>query len=189
VGAVGPPRLKTKNSANADFQPTTNTQENPSITMQKLTSTFSKLEKLFTDEIAIYTSITAGIHSQYFFLYDKIRQLEPGNSDAIIWKTPSVKFVFDSAKVARPSSDPLIEPATSFSSPIFRTHPHGYNFFIEFYPYGIGPATGKCASILFTLFPGDYDNLFKWRFSKIIHIGIRDQLDPLNTSMKSIRPD
>ena len=130
-----------------------------------------------------------GIHSQYFFLYDKIRQLEPGNSDAIIWKIPSVKFVFDSAKKARPSSDPLIEPATSFSSPIFRTHPHGYNFFIKFYPYGIGPATGKCASIQFTLFPGDYDNLLKWPFSKLIHIGIRDQLDPMNTWMKTIRPD
>ena len=83
---------------------------------------------MFTDEIATYTSITAGIHSQYFFLYDKIRQLEPGNSDVIIWKIPSVKFVLESAKVVRPTTDLLIEPATSFSSPIFRTHPHGYKF-------------------------------------------------------------
>ena len=60
---------------------------------------------------------------------------------------------------------------------------------MKFYPYGIGPTTGKCASILFTLFPGDYDNLLKWPFSKLIHIGIRDQLDPLNTWMKTIWPD
>ena len=100
---------------------------------------------MFSAERATYTSITAWIHSRYFFLYDKIRQLEADNSDAIIWKIPSVKFVFDSSKVARPSSDPLVEPATSFSSPISRTHPHGYNFFVRFYPYGIGPATGKCA--------------------------------------------
>ena len=53
----------------------------------------------------------------------------------------------------------------------------------------MGPATGKCASVLFTLFPGDYDNLLQWPFSKLIHIGIRDQLDPLNTWMKTIRPD
>ena len=189
VGAMEPPRAKTNYSANADSQPILNTQEAPSTTVQNLVSRIGKLEKLFTDEIATYTSITAGIHSQYFFLYDKIRQLEPGNSDVIIWKIPSVTLVFESAKVARPSSDPLIEPATSFSSPIFRTHPHGYNFFIKFYPYGIGPATGKCASILFTLFPGDYDNLLKWPFSKLIHISIRDQLDPLNTWMKTIRPD
>ena len=189
VGAVGPPRTKTNNSLKADFQPTPNTQEAPSTTVQNLTSGISNLEKLFTDEIATYTSITAGIHSQYFFLYDEIRQLEPGNSDAIIRKIPSVKFVFDSAKVARPSSDPLIEPTTSFSSPIFRTRRHRYNFFIKFYPYGIGPATGKCASILFTLFPGDYDNLLQWPFSKLNHIGIRGKLDPLNTWMKTIRPD
>ena len=144
---------------------------------------------MFADEIPTYTSITAGIYPQHIFLCDKIRQLEPGNSDAIIWKFPSVKFVFDSAKVARPSSDPLIEPATSFSSPIFRTHPHGYNFFIKLYPYGIGAATGKCTSILFTFFPGDFDNLLQWPFSKITHIGIRDQLDPMNTWMKTIRPD
>ena len=189
VGAMGPSRKKTNNSVNAGLQPIFNTQQDLPTTMQNLGSRICKLEKLFADEITTYTFFTAGIHSQHFFLYDKIHQLEPGNSDAIIWKIPSVKFVFDSAKKARPSSDPLIEPATSFSSPIFRTHPHGYNFFIQFYPYGIGPATGKCASILFTLFPGDYDNLLKWPFSKLIHIGIQDHLDPMNTWMKTIRPD
>ena len=187
VGAVGTARTKTDNTTNADFQ--TTSQEVPSATLQNLTTRISKLEKLFANEVSSYTSITAGIHSQYFILYDKIRQLEPGNSDVIIWKIPSVKFVFDSAKVARSSSDPLIEPATSFSSPIFRTHPHGYNFFIKLYPYGIGPATGKCASVLFALFPGDYDNLLQWPFTKNIHIGIRDQLDPMNTWVKTIRPD
>ena len=186
VGAVGTAKTKTNNTANADSQPIPNTQE---TTIQNLTSRICKLEKLFANEVSTYTSITAGVHSQYFLLYDKIRQLEPGNSDVIIWKIPSVKFVFDSAKVARPSSDPLIEPATSFSSPIFRTHPHGYNFFIKLYPYGIGPATGKCASVLFALFPGDYDNLLQWPFTKTIHIGIRDQLDPMNTWMKTILPD
>ena len=146
VGAAGPPRAKTNNSANADFRPTPNTQESPPILAQNLTSRISKLEKLFTDEIATCTCITAGIHSQHFFLYFKIRQLGPGKSGAIIWKIPSVKFVFDSAKKARPSSDPLIEPATSSSSPIFRSHPHEQNFFVKSFPYGIGPGTGKCAS-------------------------------------------
>ena len=186
---MGPPRTKIDNTANADFQPTPNKQEAPSTTVQNLTSRICKLEKLFADEISAHTSITAGIHSQYFLLYDKIRQLEPGNSNVISWKIRSVKFVFDSAKMARQTSDPLIEPATSFSSPNFRTHPHGYNFFIKLYPYGIGPATGNCASILFTLFPGNYDNLLQWPFSKFIHIGIRDQLDPMNNWMKTVRPD
>ena len=189
VGAVGPPRTKSNNSANADFQPTTNTQEVLSTTVQNLTSKNCKLEKLFANGKSTHTFITEGIHSQYFFSYDIMCQLEPGHSDVIIWKISSVKLVFDSAKVARPSSDPLIEPATSFSSPIFRTQPHGYNFFIKLYNYGIGPATGKCASILITLFPGDNDNLLQWPLSKLIHLGIRNQLDPMNTWIKTIRPD
>ena len=188
-GLVGPSRAKANNSANVDFQSSTTTRDGPLTTVQNLSSRISKLQKLFKAEIATYTSITAWIHSRYFFLYDKIRQLEADNSDVIIWRIPSVKFVFDSAKVARPSSDPLVEPATSFSSPISRTHTHGYNFFVRFYPYGIGPATGKCAQILFTFFPGDYDNLLHWPFSKLIYIGIRDQLDPLNNWTKTIRPD
>ena len=64
VGAVGPPRTKTNISVNTDFQPTPNTQEVPSTTVQNLTSRICKLEKLFADEISTYTSITAGIHSQ-----------------------------------------------------------------------------------------------------------------------------
>ena len=186
VGAVGTAKTKTNNTANADSQPIPNMQE---TTIQNLTSRICQLEKLFANEVSTYTSITAGVHSQYFLLYDKILQLEPGNSDVFIWKIPLVKFVFDSANVARPSSDPLIEPATSFSSPIFRTHPHGYNFFIKLYPYGIEPATGKCASVLFALIPGDFDNLLQWPFTKTIHIGIRDQLDPMNTWTKTILPD
>ena len=102
---------------------------------------------------------------------------------------PSVTFVFHLAKLSHPSSKPLIEPATSFSSPIFRTHPDSYIFFINFYVHGIGPATGKCASILFTLFAGDYDNRLQRPFSKLIHIGIGDQRDPLNTLTQTIRAD
>ena len=68
VSAVGPPRTKTNKSANADFQPTPNTQEAPSTTVENLTSRIFKLEKLFADEISTYTSITAGIHSQYFYM-------------------------------------------------------------------------------------------------------------------------
>ena len=84
VGAVGSPRAKTICSAHAEFQPTPNTHEAPPTTVHNLRSRICKLEKMFADEIATYTSITAGIHFQYFFLHDKIRQLEHGNSDAII---------------------------------------------------------------------------------------------------------
>ena len=100
-----------------------------------------------------------------------------------------MKFVFHSGKVTQPSSDPLIEPATCCGSLIFRTHPHGYNSFNKFCPYGIGTAAGKCASISFTLLPFDYNNLLQRSLSKLIHIGIRDQLDLLNTWTQTIWPD
>ena len=187
-GAVRTPRAN-RQLCKRQFRYSSNRREAPTTQAEHLTSRISIFEKLFADETATYTSIAAGIHSQYFSLYDLIRRLEAVHSDFINWKIALVNFVFDSAKVARPSSDPLIEPAKSFSSPIFKIHPHGYNFFVQFYLCGIGPATGKCASILFNLFPGYYENLFQWPFSKLIYIDISDQLDPLNTWTKTIRPD
>ena len=124
-GSVEPPGKKTTNSANASFQSSLNTREGHPTTMPNLTSRFPKLEKMFLDESATFTSSTTGIHFQYFSLYDEIRQLEAGNTVTIIWQILSVKSVFDAAKIARLSSDRLIEPATRLGTPIFKTHPHG----------------------------------------------------------------
>ena len=41
---------------------------------------------------------------------------------------------------------------------------------------------------MFALFPGDYDGLLKWPFSKTIHLSVRDQLDPLSTWTISFAP-
>ena len=129
------------------------------------------------------------IRSQSFFDYNKIGQLESGNSDTIVWKIPPFKLVFDSAKVSRPSSDILKEPAMSFASPIVRTHPHVYNFYIKFYLYGIRSANETFVSVSLTLITGEYDNSLRWPKSKLIHIRNRYQLDPLNTWTQTIRQD
>ena len=92
-GAVEPPRAKPNNSANADFQSSINTRDGSLST--NLSSRVFNFEKLFINEITTYISITTGIQSQYFLLYNKICQLEAGNSDTIIGKIPSIKFVFD----------------------------------------------------------------------------------------------
>ena len=68
-------------------------------------------------------------------------------------------------------------PSTHYNSPVYRTHPYSYISFVQFYPYGLGSAAGNHASIMFALFPGDYDGLLKWPFSKTIHLSVRDQLD------------
>ena len=72
---MGPSRAKTNSSVNAGLQPILNTQEDPPTTVQNLASRICKLEKLFADEIKTYTSITAGIPSQYFSCMIKFASL------------------------------------------------------------------------------------------------------------------
>ena len=67
-GAVGPLRTETTNSSSIRFQSLPNTREIPLATMWNITSKVSNLEKIFANEKATYTSITAGIHSQSFFM-------------------------------------------------------------------------------------------------------------------------
>ena len=38
------------------------------------------------------------------------------------------------------SSMDATNPITHYNSPVHRTHPHGYNFLIQFYPYGVNSA-------------------------------------------------
>ena len=123
----------------------------------------------------------ASIHrSQFAFLYDKIRPLESGETDTILWKLTAFRLVFDTAKSAARLDNAATNPSTHYNSPVYRTHPHGYNFFVQFYPYGLNAAAGNHASIMFALFPGDYDSLLTWPFPKTVHLSVRDQLDPQN---------
>ena len=85
VGAVGLPRTKT---ANADLQPSPNTQEAPSTVVQNLTSRICKLEKLFADEISAHTSITAGMYSQYFLFTIKFASLNMAIQMLLFGKFP-----------------------------------------------------------------------------------------------------
>ena len=43
-------------------------------------------------------------------------------------------------------------------------------------------------TIFFAFFLGDYDNLLRWPFPETIHLGLRDQLEPLNTWTQKIQP-
>ena len=72
------------------------------------------------------------------------------------------------------------KPSTQYNIPVYYTHPYGYNFFVQFYPYGLDSAAGNHASIVFAFLPGDYDGLLTWPFPKTIHLSVRDQLDHQN---------
>ena len=105
-----------------------------------------------------------------------------------MWKLTSVKLVFDTAKSSARLDNAAKDPSTHYNSPVYRTHPYGYNLFVQFYPYGLDAAARNHASIVFALFPGDYDELLTWPFSKTIHLSVRDQLDPQNTWTISFPP-
>ena len=151
-------------------------------------SKLDALEKQTKDDLSRQKSMLSSIQSNYSFLYDKIRQLEAGSNNTILWRIPSVRFIFDSAKSAHRQSKPLNDKTTGYWSPVFRTHPYGYNFIIRFHPYGIDATAGQFATILFAFFPGDYDGLLRWPFPKAIHLSLRDQLDPLNAWTQTIQP-
>ena len=131
----------------------------------------------------------ASIHrSQFAFLYDRIRALECGGSDTILWKLTAFRLVFDTAKSAARLDNAATNPSTHYNSPVYRTHPHGYNFFIQFYFYGLNAAAGNHASIMFALFPGDYVGLLTSPFPKTIHLSVCDQLDPQNKWTTTFTP-
>ena len=85
VGAVGTAKTKTNNTTNTDSQPIPNTQE---TTIQNLTSRICKLEKLFANEVSTYTSITAGVHSQYFCYTIKFASLNPAIRMLLFGRSP-----------------------------------------------------------------------------------------------------
>ena len=123
----------------------------------------------------------ASIHrSQFAFLYDKIRALESGGTDTILWGLTAFRLVFDTARSAARLDNAATNPSTHHNSPVYRTHPHGYNFFVQFYPCGLNAAAGNHASIMFASFPGDYDGLLTWPFHETVHLSVCDQLDPQN---------
>ena len=153
-----------------------------------ITSKLNALEKQTTDDLSRQKSLLSSIQSNYSFLYDKIRQLEAGSNNTILWRIPSVRFIFDSAKSAHRQSKPLDDKTTVYWSPVFRTHPYGYDFVIRFHPYGIDATAGQFATVIFAFFPGDYDGLLRWPFPKVIHLSLRDQLDPLNAWTQTIQP-
>ena len=173
--------------------PSTQTTSGPSLVLETRVKQMEEITKARDSR----ETIASIYRSQFVFLYDKIRALESGGTDTILWKLTSLKLVSDTAKSSARLDNAAKDPSFHYNSPVYRTHPYGYNFSVQFYlygldpygynfsvqfyPYGLDSAAGCHASIMFALFPGDYDGLLKWPFPKTIHISIRDQLDPQKT--------
>ena len=139
------------------------------------------LEKRLSTETCRYNSRLYSLQHQLSTMGDQICQFELSNSTFILWKVTSIQFVFQSAQLwyLKPGRENASN--TRLRSPIFRSHPYGYNFYLNFYPYGFAAAIGTWASISLSISAGEYDDILPWPVSKTIQIKVRDQLNPLNT--------
>ena len=159
-------------------------QPMPTFSLMGASSTLEprikQMEEEFTEKRDCREAILSTFRSQFTFLKDKYRSLESGCTDIILWKSTSLKFVFDNAKSSTQLDDAAKDASARFISPLYHTHPHGYNYLVQLYPYGLESAAGFHALLMFALFLGDYDDILEWPFSKTIHISVRDQLDPHN---------
>ena len=147
----------------------------PTPTLPASTPSSSDLEtrvKQLEEEVAkagnCRETIISIYRSQFIFVYDRFWSLESGGSDTIPWNLTSLRLVSDTDKSATPPDDAATNPSNHYNSPVYRTHPHGYNFFVQFCLYGLDSADGNHASIMFAFFAGDYDGWLTWPFPKTI---------------------
>ena len=147
----------------------------------KLENKIKVLETRLSTETCRYNSRLNSLQHQLSTMGDQICQFEHSNSTFILWKVTSIQFVFDSAKLWYLKPGRKNAPTTRLRSPIFRSHPYGYSFYLNFYPYGFAAAIGTWASISRSISPGEYDDILLWPISKMIQIKVHDQLNPINT--------
>ena len=99
-----------------------------------------------------------------------------------------MRIGFDSGKSSQRQSKLNDDKSSGYCTPVFRTHPYGYNFIIRFHHYGVGIAAGQVVTLIFAFSSGNYDCLLRWPFPKVVHLSLRDQLDPLITWTQLIQP-
>ena len=152
----------------------------------KLENKIKVLEKRVSTEMYRYHSRLNSSQQQLSTMGDQIYQFEHSNSTFILWEVTSVQLVFESArswylKLGRENA-----PTTRFRSPIFRFHPYGCNFYLNFYPYRFAAAIGTWASSSLSVCAGEYDDIFPWPVSKTIQNKVRNQMNPLNIWSQTI---
>ena len=105
-------------------QPTTS----KSSSLMTLENKITVLEKRLSTETCRYNSRLNSLQRQLSTMGDQICQFEHSNSNFILWKITSIQLVFESAKLwyLKPARENA--PNTRLRSPIFRSHPYGYNF-------------------------------------------------------------
>ena len=164
-----------------DQQPT-----NKSLT--SLENRIKNLEKRLSTETCRHNAKPNFLQLQLSTMGDQICQFDHSDCNFILWKVTSIKIVFESARLWYLKPGRENAPTTRLRSPLFRSHPYSYNFYLNLYPYGFAAAIGTWMSLSLSISAGDYDDILPWPISKTIQIKVRDQLNPLNAWSQTIEP-
>ena len=144
------------------------------------------LKKSLSTETGRYNSRLNSLQHQFSTMGDQICQFEHRNCNFILWKITSMQLVFESARLWYLNLGRENAPTTRLCSPIFRSHPYGYNFYLNLYPYGFAAAIGTWASISLSISVGEHDDILPWPVSETIQVKVRDQLNPLKAWSQTI---
>ena len=93
-----------------------------------------QLEEEITKARDSRETIASFYRSQFAFIYDRIRALESGGTDTIWRNIASLKLVFDTAKSSARLDNSAKDPSTHYNGHMYHTHPHDYNFIVQFDP-------------------------------------------------------
>ena len=153
---------------------------NKSSPLTSLENRIEILEKRLSTETCRHNARFNTFQHQLSTMGDQICQFEHSNCNFILWKVTSIKQVFESARLWYLKPGRENAPTTRLRSPVFRSHPYGYSFYLNLYPYGFAAAIGTWLSLSLSISPGEDDDILPWPVSKTIQIKVRDRLNPLN---------
>ena len=161
---------------------------NKSSPLTSLENRIKILEKCLSTETCRHNARFNTLQHQLSTMGAQICQFEHSNCNFVLWKVKSIKQVFESARLWYLKPGRENAPTTRLRSPVFRSHPYGYNFYLDLYPYGFAAAIGTWLSLSLSISPGEFDDILPWPFSKTIQVKVRDQLNPLNVWSQTIEP-
>ena len=143
---------------------------NKSSPLVSLENKIKILENRLSTETCRHNARLNSLHHQLSTMGDQICQFEHSNCNFMLWKVTSIKLVFESARLWYLKPGRENAPTTRLRSPVFRSHPYGYNFYLNLYPYGFAAAIGTWISLsqflsplekMMTFYPGRSLNHFK----------------------------
>ena len=134
------------------LQPRTELLDQPPTSKSSLVTLENKLkvlEKRQSTETCRYNSRLNSLQHQLATMGDQICQFDQSNSTFNFWKVTSIQLVFESVPLWYLKPGRENAPTTRLRSPIFCSHPYGYNSYLKIYPYGLAAAIGTWASVSF----------------------------------------